>query len=82
MIIEGLLSVFITVLTPLISALPTISFDVPSGLINWIKNILTMSSMFLPIPTLLKLFALDILITNFNIVWKLIMKAWNALPFT
>lgn len=82
MILEAIMTLFISVLTSLISVLPVIEIPIPSGLVGWFEGILTAASMFLPISSMLTILGLDILITNFSIVWKLIMKVWKALPFT
>lgn len=82
MIVEAFLNIILLLLTPIISVLPVIEIPIPTGLSNWILDIFRMSSMFLPIPTIMTILGLSFVITNFNIIWKLVMKFIKLLPFT
>lgn len=82
MIIESLLSMFMSIITPLISKIPVVDIEVPAGIMGWILDVFSAFSMFLPVKTMLTIFALSFLITNFSIIYKVIMKFWNALPLT
>lgn len=83
MIIEGILYVIKIALEFIFSLLPTLDIlQLPIGFIEWFVNILKGVSYFLPITDFLIMFGVWIAVTNFQIVWKLLQRLWDALPFT
>lgn len=83
MIIEAILTVIKVALEFIFSLLPTLDLlQMPIGFIEWFINVLSGVSYFLPITDFLIMFGLWMAITNFQIVWKLLQRIWDALPFT
>lgn len=82
MITELLINIFVTPLELIISLLPSLHFKtLPYELAVWFANILMSVGYFLPVADLLVIFGLWMLVVNFNIVWKLILRIWDSIPF-
>lgn len=82
MITELLINIFVTPLELIISLLPSLNFlTLPSELAVWFSNILMSVGYFLPVADLLVIFGLWMLVVNFNVVWKLILRIWDSIPF-
>lgn len=81
MITELLINIFVTPLELIISLLPSLNFlTLPSELSVWFANILMSVGYFLPVADLLVIFGLWMLVVNFNVVWKLILRIWDSIP--
>lgn len=86
MITELLINIFVTPLELIISLLPSLNFlTLPtnlkfSELAVWFANILMSVGYFLPVADLLVIFGLWMLVVNFNVVWKLILRIWDSIP--
>jgi len=82
MITELLINIFVIPLELIISLLPSLNFlTLPTELAVWFANILLSVGYFLPIADLLVIFGLWMLVINFNVVWKLILRIWDSIPF-
>lgn len=82
MITELLINIFVIPLELIISLLPSLNFlTLPSELAVWFANILMSVGYFLPVADLLVIFGLWMLVVNFNVVWKLILRIWDSIPF-
>lgn len=81
MITELLINIFVTPLELIISLLPSLNFSQPSELAVWFANILMSVGYFLPVADLLVILGLWMLVVNFNVVWKLILRIWDSIPF-
>lgn len=83
MIVEVILNLLKTLLIGLINLLPSLDgLTLPAGFISWLQNIIGLSAYFLPIVDFLIMFGFWILVINFQLVWKVIQRVWDALPFT
>ena len=83
MIIDGILALFKLILSGIVALIPDLGgFTIPSGFIEWFQNIVNMSAYFLPLADFFLMFGIWMLVTNFQIVWKIIQRVWDALPFT
>jgi len=81
MITELLINIFVTPLELIISLLPSLNFStLPKELAVWFANILFSVGYFLPVADLLVIFGLWMLVINFNVVWKLILRIWDSIP--
>ena len=81
MITELLINIFVTPLELIISLLPSLNFfTLPNELAVWFANILLSVGYFLPVADLLVIFGLWMLVINFNVVWKLILRIWDSIP--
>lgn len=88
MITELLINIFVTPLELIISLLPSLNFLTLwkptnlkfSELAVWFANILMSVGYFLPVADLLVIFGLWMLVVNFNVVWKLILRIWDSIP--
>lgn len=82
MITELLINIFVIPLELIISLLPSLNFlTLPSELAVWFANIFMSVGYFLPVADLLVIFGLWMLVVNFNVVWKLILRIWDSIPF-
>ena len=82
MITELLINIFVIPLELIISLLPSLNFlTLPTELAVWFANILLSVGYFLPVADLLVIFGLWMLVINFNVVWKLILRIWDSIPF-
>lgn len=83
MIIEAILGLFSLILKGVVALIPNLgSLALPNGLVEWFVNIMSASSYFLPLTDFILMFGIWMLVTNFTIVWKIIQRIWDALPFT
>lgn len=48
----------------------------------WFAQLLYTVNYVLPIGELIKMFVVVVVVYNFAIVWKLVFRVWDALPFT
>lgn len=82
MITELLINIFVIPLELIISLLPSLHFKtLPYELAVWFANIFMSVGYFLPVADLLVIFGLWMLVVNFNVVWKLILRIWDSIPF-
>ena len=82
MIIEGLISLIIGALKGIISLLPKIDASIPpdiaTAFTQWIYGV----GYVFPVTDFFVMLGIWFLVTNFHIIWKLIQRLWDALPFT
>lgn len=83
MLVEAFFNLLKGVFEAIMGMLPTLDgITIPSGFITWFTNIMNASSFFLPLADFLIMFGIWMAVTNFDIIWKIIMRIWDALPFT
>jgi len=83
MIVSGLLDLVKSGLLYVISLLPDLSaISLPSGITSWFHDIIASVGYFLPMPDLALMFGIFIAVTYFHVFYNLIMRIWDALPFT
>lgn len=82
MIIEGLISLIVGALKGILSLLPKIDPSIPADIatdfMQWIYGI----SYVFPVEDFFVMLGIWFVVTNFHIIWKLIQRMWDALPFT
>ena len=82
MITELIINIFVTPLELTFSLLPTLNLlNLPNELGLWFSNILIAVGYFLPVADLLVIFGLWMLVVYFNVVWKIILRIWDSIPF-
>jgi hypothetical protein len=83
MILEAIFSLINLVLKGIFALIPDMSgITLPTGLVEWFINILNMTAYFLPLIDFLAMMGIWLIVTNFQIIWKIIQRVWDALPFT
>jgi hypothetical protein len=83
MILTAIFSLFALIIKGIIALLPDISgISLPIGFTEWFVNIINLSAYFLPLTDFFIMMGIWLLVTNFQIVWKIIQRVWDALPFT
>lgn len=83
MISEFFLNAIKGVINFLISLLPNLeSVSLPAGFVSWFSDLLSACSYFLPINDFIVMLGIFIVVTNFEIIWKTILRLWDSLPFT
>lgn len=84
MITELILDSIIVVLNFLVSLIPDMTMDTTSfeNGMNYMVDIWTGIKVIFPVNAFISMFITLILVNNFGIIWKIIMRVWDALPFT
>ncbi len=83
MLVELIVGAIVSVFVGLLSLLPAFtSFVIPDGVLTWFSSILGMVGYFVPVRDLLVMLGIWLAVVNFSVVWRLIQRAWDALPFT
>ena len=83
MIVELVFNMIKAVLLTVLDWLPTLDIIIiPDGLLQWFSNICASVTYFLPLTDFLTMFGIWVLVMNFAIVWRLLQRVWDALPFT
>jgi len=81
-ILEGLISLIVGALKGVLSLLPQINAGIPADIVttfmNWIYGI----GYILPIGDFFIMLGIWFAVTNFHLIWKIIQRLWDALPFT
>ena len=83
MILEGIFNLFFGLIEFLISLLPR--FDaivIPSNLLEGFIYIVDLCNYFLPFKDMILIFGLWLSVVNGQFIYSLIMRLWDALPFT
>ena len=82
MILEGLISLIVGALKGVLSLLPQIDAGIPVDIVTtftqWIYGI----GYILPIGDFFIMLGIWFAVTNFHLIWKIIQRIWDALPFT
>lgn len=82
MILEGLISLIVGALKAVLSLLPQIDANVPADIATeftqWIYGV----AYVFPVADFFVMLGIWFVITNFQVIWRLIQRLWDALPFT
>lgn len=83
MIVELVLNMIKAVLLTVLGWLPVLNvIAIPEDLLLWFSNICATVAYFLPLTDFLTMFGIWVFVTNFAILWRLLQRVWDALPFT
>lgn len=83
MILETILNLIKLAILGVLSLLPSMDLlQLPVGFMEWFTNIIATSGYFLPLTDFFIMFGIWIVVTNFEIIWRTLMRIWDALPFT
>lgn len=74
-ILKGLF-LFIVDLIPLLDKVV-----LPLGFLNWFNNILYTTAFIFPVADLLIMLSIWIATRNFHVIWRVLQRIWDALPF-
>jgi len=81
-ILEGLISIIVGALKGIFSMLPQINARIPADIatdfMQWIYGI----GYIFPVTDFFIMLGIWFTVTNFDLIWKLIQRLWDALPFT
>lgn len=82
MITEAILSVLLYPISLLFSGLdfvlPVIS--IPEGVFNGLGTLIGFAAFFLPLSAILPIFIIKFALTNFDLIWKLILRIKSFIP--
>lgn len=82
MILEVLISLIVGTLKGVLSLLPQIDAEIPDDIVTtfmqWIYGI----GYILPVSDFFIMLGIWFVVTNFHLIWKIIQRLWDALPFT
>lgn len=81
MIFEGIFNIVFSVLQVLLSFLPDISWDVNNTVFDVFFDVLHMACYLLPVTTIIHIFSIILVITNFRIAVSFVKTVWSLLPF-
>ena len=83
MLVELIVTPIVGVFVGLMSLLPAFtSFVIPEQVLTWFSNVMSMAAYFLPVGDFIVMLGVWLAVVNFSVVWRLIQRAWDALPFT
>ena len=82
MILEGIFTALLAPLDWLLALIPSIELNFPAGIGNIIANIFLTVKLFVPWNTVVSIFTIHFGITNWRIIWNVVQRIWDALPFT
>lgn len=82
MIIEAILNLVKSLIMGILSLLPTLNATgIPNDLLNGFASVIYGVSYFFPVADVLIMLAISFAITNFHIIWRLIQRVYDAIPF-
>lgn len=81
MVLESLLTFFYNSIDGLVSILPDINFTLPLDIIQGFINTIMGISYIFPLGDIAIIFGIYFSILNFHIVWKLVQRLWDSVPF-
>lgn len=83
MILELLLKACFGVLKGILFMVPSAdSFEVPMGVFQWVTSMIQVMHYFVPVGDFILMLTIWFGVTNFQIIWRVIQRIWDALPFT
>lgn len=83
MILESIFNLIKAAVLFVLDLLPAMDFlQIPTGFMVWFTDIIATSAYFLPLTDFLIMFGIWLMVTNFEIIWRTLMRIWDALPFT
>lgn len=83
MILEGIFNLFFGFINFLISLLPQFdAISIPSNMLEGFIYIVDLCNYFLPCSDMVLIFGLWLSVVNGQFIYSLIMRLWDALPFT
>lgn len=83
MLVELLVTPIVGVFVGLMNLLPAFTaFVVPEEVLTWLGSVMSMAGYFLPVWDFLVMLGIWLAVVNFTVIWRLIQRAWDALPFT
>lgn len=82
MIVEDTFNGVASLLLAVLDFIPTLRITIPSDLLSWFSDLINAVAWFFPISDVFLIFGIWVTVTNFNLLWKLIQRVWDALPFT
>ena len=82
MILEGLISLIVGALKGVLSLLPKIDAGIPADIVTPFMQRIYGIVYILPIGDFFIMLGIWFAVTNFHLIWKIIQRLWDALPFT
>ena len=80
LIIQAMTNVFILIMSLLN---PVIGFlDIPNDISTQILEIVNGTAYFMPVVDLGIMIMINLALVSWHVVWKIIQRVWDALPFT
>ena len=83
MLVELIVTPIVSVFLGLLNLLPAMpGFVIRDEIVTWFGGVISTASAFLPIGDLFVMLGIWLATVNFAVIWRLIQRAWDALPFT
>ena len=84
MIVELIIQAMISLFVYLLSLLnPVVGFlDIPNDVAAQILEIIYGTAYFMPVVDLGIMLMINLALVSWHVVWKIIQRVWDALPFT
>lgn len=83
MIIEGLFQVIAGLFKLVINLIPSMeSIVIPTDIFNTFDYLFEMSAYFIPFQDIFLMISIWVVVVNFHFIYSVIMRLWDALPFT
>lgn len=84
MITESIIGVVMALFTSIITAISPIlsGLDIPNDIVARIREIIESVAYFMPVQDLAIMMGISVVINYWHVIWRIIQRAWDALPFT
>lgn len=85
--LQSIIQIIVNILVSIMDIIPepteALTLGIPMAeTIVWFIEILTLVNYILPVDDLIRMFIALMILHNFNLVWKVITRIWDALPLT
>ena len=82
MILEGLFTLIIGAFKGILSLLPQVNAEIPADIATTFLDLIYGISYIVPVGDFFVMMGIWFAVTNFHLIWKIIQRLWDALPFT
>ena len=84
LILEGIINVVMALFTTIITAINPIlgGLDIPNDVVTTIKDIIESVAYFVPVADLAIMLGISLMVNYWHVMWRIIQRVWDALPFT
>ncbi len=81
MIFEILITIISKPFLLLFRMIPSLSINIPIETSQGISNLILMLKVFVPFDTIFQILSIQIIIINWRIIYSIINKIWQSIPF-
>lgn len=82
MILEGIITLIVGAFEGVLSLLPQIDAGIPADIVTTFMQFIYGIGYILPVSDFFIMLGIWFVVTNFHLIWRIIQRLWDALPFT